>query len=410
MAKQPQLEKSFIDPRALAIVEALQAKDYTTYLVGGCVRDLLIGLQPKDFDIGTIARPQQIKKTVPNSYIIGKRFRLVLAKRSDDFFEIATFRQEVPPDEKNEEFPQEDNTFGTPEQDANRRDFTVNGLFYDPFKEELIDYCNGLQDIENRSIKMIGDPDTRLVEDSIRILRAIRLSHRTGFKITTKLRAAIERNAPCLYDSALPRRREELLKILKLEDPSKPILELFDLGVLKIIAPLLNEGFENPDSRREILKILSSMHEMDIDRENPVELFSALLYPYVRQFIWKDPLKPITNKIIESEQKLSQIMKHELGMYNLEQEALTKAFKLQQHFQASEEFRRKGTKRQLAVMRNSGFRLGLIFAKLDNVIHDSDWLFWCQRYDTSWPETIQTSTTKKRPRGRSKNRKQRKKR
>jgi poly(A) polymerase len=409
MTNKTHLEKSNIDPRALGIVEALQSKQYTTYLVGGCVRDLLIGLVPKDFDIGTIATPQQIKKSVPNSYIIGKRFRLVLAKRGDDLFEIATFRKQVPEAEKNEDFPKEDNSFGTPQQDALRRDFTVNGLFYDPFKEELIDYCDGIKDIESRTIRMIGDPDKRLVEDSIRILRAIRLSHRTGFSLDPNLRAAIQRNVDSLKDSALPRRREEFLKILKLFDPTPAFLELYDLGVLKVIAPLLNEAFEDSKVRPQILRQLRNFQEWYVDMENPVELFSGLLYPYVRRLIWTDPYEAVTNKKIEAQTELTKIMKFELGMFNQEQEDFTKAFKLQQQLQNTEEFRRKGLKRQMAILRNSGFRLALHFAKLDGVMHDADWFFWYQKYESNWAETIPETPKKGQRRRRKKSRPRKKK-
>lgn len=407
MPDKNRLEKIYIDNRALAIVEALQSKRYTTYLVGGCVRDLLIGLSPKDYDIGTIATPQQVKRSVPNSYIIGKRFRLVLAKRGDDLYEIATFRREVTAEEKNDEFPQEDNTFGTAKQDALRRDFTVNGLFYDPSKDELIDHCGGWDDLKRKVIRMIGDPDVRLIEDPVRILRAIRLAHKIQFTLEPQLRSSMQKNAESLADSSLPRRREELLKFLMLDDPSKPFLECYDLGVLKVIAPILNKAFEDPESRKAMIQHLRSMHDAGFDRSNPVELFAGLIYPYIRYHTWKDPEQVITNKMIESEEELTQMLKMELGLYNLELETITKAFKIQHHLHITDEYRRKGIKRQLAVLKNSGFRIGLHYAKLDGILHDADWFFWCQKYESNWTETVQPNDARKRTRNRNRKRKPR---
>src|SRR5262249_29235348 len=141
-------------------------RGFTTFLVGGCVRDLLLGKHPKDYDIATNARPQDVRRMIHNSFIIGKRFRLVLVKRGDVQYEVATFRRDLRPDENVEELPGgADNIFGTPEEDARRRDFTVNGLFYDPVQHKLFDYVEAAADLEHGVVRMIGDPDVRLAED-----------------------------------------------------------------------------------------------------------------------------------------------------------------------------------------------------------------------------------------------------
>ena len=393
MTTKPHLHKSYIDSRALAIIESLQAKDHITYLVGGCVRDLLIGIVPKDFDIGTFARPSQVKRCLPQAYIIGKRFRLVLAKRDDDFFEIATFRKEVPPSEKNEEYPNEDNTFGSPEQDALRRDFTINGLFYDPFKEELIDYCQGVKDLNKRMIRMIGDPTTRLQEDPIRILRAIRLAHKINFTLEPSLREAMEQTAESLYESALPRRREELLKFLRVKDPSLPFLESYDLGVLKVIAPTLHELFEDPETNKTFAACLRQLHEFDLNPSNPTELFAYVVHSYARIKIWPDPTKPLTNKQLEEHAKLKHLMRFELGMYNLEQEIALKSLKIQTHLQQAKEYKEQGKKRIFTVLKNSSFYCGLLFARIEGVVSDEDWAFWSDAYEKNLPELISQRST-----------------
>ena len=165
------LNQKWIDHRALGIVKKLKKEGFETYLVGGCVRDLLLGLEPKDYDIATTARPRQVKKLIRNTFIIGRRFRLVLAKEGEDQFEISTFRRNPTAEEQTDPDISDDNLFGTSFQDAHRRDFTINSLFYDPVADRVIDHTDtGVADLKNRIIRMIGDPNIRLPEDPIRNL------------------------------------------------------------------------------------------------------------------------------------------------------------------------------------------------------------------------------------------------
>ena len=183
-----------IDPDALKVLYRLQQSHFDAYLVGGGVRDLLLGRRPKDFDIATNAHPYQIKKLFRNCWIIGRRFRLAHVKFGQKTIEVATFRRNVPdplPDEADDahvvvasspEVPggddqdgiiRRDNTFGTPEEDAFRRDFTVNALVYDIATYSIIDYVGGLRDLEQRVIRSIGDPMVRFVEDPVRMLLSL---------------------------------------------------------------------------------------------------------------------------------------------------------------------------------------------------------------------------------------------
>lgn len=276
--QKPSLHTNWIDPEATFIVDRLQKAGFTTYLVGGCVRDLLAGLHPKDYDIATSASPEQVRKLIRGSYIIGKRFPLVLVKRGQRQFEVATFRRNALPEEiegSDQSFV--DNFYGTPQEDAHRRDFTVNGLFYDPIRDELIDYVEGIKDIESGFIRMIGDPDHRLKEDPIRILRAIRLSHKLRFSIEESLRVAIERNSQELTRSILPRKREEYFKLLRLDDPSLVFKELHDLNILTHILPSLAELWEQADNEAILTHYLSRTHELSIDKTNTTQLMLPLV-------------------------------------------------------------------------------------------------------------------------------------
>src|SRR5256712_1410577 len=195
-----------IDPDALRVLYRLRQYDYTAYLVGGSVRDLLLGRRPKDFDIGTSAHPYQVKKLFRNCWIIGRRFRLAHVKFGQKVIEVATFRRQVeageevvadgvpapdPTTPEGAHLIHHDNTFGTPEEDAFRRDFTINALFYDIGTFSVIDYVDGLADLRNGVVRSIGDPDVRLREDPVRMIRASALAARLDFTLEPMLLNAI---------------------------------------------------------------------------------------------------------------------------------------------------------------------------------------------------------------------------
>ncbi|MBX9767557.1 MAG: poly(A) polymerase, partial [Bdellovibrionales bacterium] len=275
---KPNLHKDWIHPHAMRIVELLQHRKFMTYLVGGCVRDLLAGFPPKDFDIATSARPQQVKRTVPSAYIIGRRFRLVLVKEDDEQFEVATFRRSPTPDEEADEDLEGDNLFGSPEEDAKRRDFTMNGLFYDPIGDRVIDYVSGIDDVQNRIIRMIGEPEKRLLEDPVRIFRALRLSHKLSFSIEPSLREAMTKHSDKMILSVLPRRREEILKILRLDDPMLCLTEGYDLGVLQACFPTLHRALGNAETADLFRTHLNRMKDLLGSPATPTEVFLILIY------------------------------------------------------------------------------------------------------------------------------------
>src|SRR5207245_2507474 len=164
-----------IDADALKVLYRLKNHGFKAYLVGGGVRDLLLGRKPKDFDIGTDAHPQQVKKLFRNCFVVGRRFRLCHVRFGRKVVEVSTFRRQAPPEE-GDTLIRRDNTFGSPEEDAFRRDFTVNALFYDIASFSIIDYVEGLQDLEQRMIRTIGDPAVRFREDPVRMLPAVALA------------------------------------------------------------------------------------------------------------------------------------------------------------------------------------------------------------------------------------------
>ncbi|MDO4436169.1 MAG: polynucleotide adenylyltransferase PcnB [Cardiobacteriaceae bacterium] len=190
------INESLIDPRALRIIETLQEAGHEAYLVGGCLRDLLLGQQPKDFDIATSARPQEVAALFRNSRLIGRRFVLVHIFFGREFMEIATFRASSEPHlYRQDNRVVEDNVYGTMQEDVERRDFTINALYYNPKTHELIDLLHAKHDIENRLIRIVGDAQTRYLEDPVRMIRAARFAAKLDMELEAETEAAI---LPCL--------------------------------------------------------------------------------------------------------------------------------------------------------------------------------------------------------------------
>jgi poly(A) polymerase len=250
-----------IDPDALKVLYRLRQFHHVAYLVGGSVRDLLLGRRPKDFDIGTSAHPYQVKKLFRNCWIIGRRFRLAHVKFGPKVIEVATFRRQVAPGEEvvqdgvpapdpttpeGEQLIHRDNTFGTPEEDAFRRDFTINALFYDIATFSIIDYVGGLGDLRAGIVRSIGDPDVRLREDPVRMLRAIALAARLDFTIEPSLVAAIRAHRREIAKSSPARLLEEYYKILRAGSSEKAFRGLADVGLLEPISSELHHGAADP--------------------------------------------------------------------------------------------------------------------------------------------------------------------
>ncbi len=240
------ISRDNIDPDALRVLYRLRKFNHTAYLVGGGVRDLLLGRRPKDFDIGTSAHPHEVKRIFPrHCWIIGRRFRLAHVKYGNKTIEVATFRREVPDkagagDRNNGETRRpirRDNTFGTPEEDAFRRDFTINALFYDIATFAVIDYVGGMKDLRRRLIRCIGVPDERFIEDPVRMIRAIAFSARLGFRLDPPVRAAISAHAAEIRNAAPARLMEEVYKLLRSGAATRTFRLLSRTGLLAHIAP-----------------------------------------------------------------------------------------------------------------------------------------------------------------------------
>lgn len=230
------ISRKNIDPEALKVLYRLKNHGFLAYLVGGGVRDLLLGRRPKDFDISTSAHPQQVRKLFRNSFIVGRRFRLVHVRFGRKVVEVATFRRASEP-EAGDTLIRRDNTFGTPEEDAFRRDFTVNALFYDIANFSVIDWVSGLGDVEARVIRTIGDPGVRFREDPVRMLRAVALAARLDFHVDPDTAEAIRFLRGEIVRSSFARILEEFYKILRQGQSRRTFEMLYEYGLLAYLLP-----------------------------------------------------------------------------------------------------------------------------------------------------------------------------
>lgn len=372
--QKPSLHNDWIDPEALFIVDRLQKAGFPTFLVGGCVRDLLAEIHPKDYDIATSASPEQVRKLIRGAYIIGRRFPLVLIKRGHRQFEVATFRRNASPEElESNENSFIDNYYGTPEEDACRRDFSINGLFYDPVQKELIDYVDGIKDIDHGLIRMIGEPNLRLKEDPIRILRAIRLSHKLKFSIEETLRLAIEKQNQELSHSILPRKREEYFKLMRLEDPSLAFRELHDLNILKFILPTLSTYWDKKENAEVFCHYLSQTHEYIPDPTNTTMLMVPLLLAFNEILDLK--ATPTNSEVIKANfDQLDIFLKAEWGLFKAEQQSLFEALDVLHQMNSIEQILKRGPRRLKNFFSRPSIQLSLLMAKVTNTLSGEHWL------------------------------------
>ncbi len=236
------LDEALIDPDVQKVLRRLVRHNHEAYLVGGCVRDLLLGRRPKDFDVATSARPEQVRELFRNSRIIGRRFRLVhVLFQGGKVIEVATFRKKPQDDDDSTELLiRSDNVFGVASEDALRRDFTINALFYDLEAKQILDWVGGMDDVRRRVVHTIGDPETRFREDPVRILRALKFAGRLDLGITPDVYDAIVFCREALALSARPRLSEEILRLLRGGQARRTIYLAWETGVLDVLLPELS--------------------------------------------------------------------------------------------------------------------------------------------------------------------------
>lgn len=291
-AHEHRLNPKKICRHACEIVRVLQKNNFEAYVVGGCVRDLLLDLNPKDFDIATNATPQQIKNLFRRSRIIGRRFQIVHVQFGREPIEVTTFRSNNT--NKNEKVQQSasglltrDNMFGSIHDDANRRDLTINALYYDTENNTLHDFCDGLEDLAKRKIRIIGNPSTRYSEDPVRLLRVARFAAKLGFKVEDKSLKPIEKMAQNLKHVSAPRMFDETLKLFMGGYGLAVFQLLFEYRLFAQLVPQLNRLIEqgHPTAKNMVEQALTNtdLRIRSKKRVTPAFIYAALLWPSVQK-------------------------------------------------------------------------------------------------------------------------------
>jgi len=260
-----------VDGEAISIIKRLRGAGFDSYIVGGAVRDLILGKKPKDFDIVSAASPGRIKKIFRNSRIIGRRFRLVHVYFGDRIFEVATFRSLKD--------GHTSNTFGTIDEDVLRRDFTMNALFYDPEQQIVVDYVNGMKDIKNKQVKNIINLSAIFTDDPVRMIRAVKYAAATGFSIPLKLKMKIVNQSNLLTSISPSRLTEEIFKIIN-SDKAGAIVDLLDkMGLYSYMQPQAAELMRrNANFRKSYLQTMTALKGVGNQRGQPL---SSLFYDYL---------------------------------------------------------------------------------------------------------------------------------
>ncbi len=283
------LTRERLTPSAAKVCTVLREAGFQSYVVGGAVRDLLLNIEPKDFDIATDARPEEVKPLFRRAIIIGRRFRLVHVMMGQDTVEVSTFRAATPDAtaEKDAGHQQDehgrvlrDNVFGTQAEDARRRDFTVNALYFDPATEEVVDFHGGLADLKKRVMRVIGDPEVRYREDPVRMLRAVRLAAKLGLTLDAETREPIREMAPLMERVPPARLFDEMLKLLLSGHASACLRQLREVGLHQGLLPLLDVILEQPLGERFVTLALAQTDERVLGGRpvSPAFLFAALLW------------------------------------------------------------------------------------------------------------------------------------
>jgi poly(A) polymerase len=276
------IERTAISAGSRRTCETLQQAGYRAYVVGGAVRDLIAGIRPKDFDVATNATPEQVRSLFRRSRIIGRRFQIVHVMQGAETLEVSTFRAAHDADTETDEHGRvlRDNVWGSEAEDAARRDFTINALYYDPSNETVLDYHHGVADLKQKTLRMIGDPRTRFREDPVRMLRAVRLSAKLGLNLDPAVRTPIREMAPLMENVPAARLFDEMLKLLSSGHAVDAVHRLRDEGLHHGLLPLLDVILDQPLGERFVMLALANTDQRVRDGKpvSPGFLFATLLW------------------------------------------------------------------------------------------------------------------------------------
>ena len=344
------------------VCEVLHSHSHEAYVVGGAVRDLLLGLRPKDFDVATDAYPEDVYKIFRRSRLIGRRFKLVHVMFGEETVEVSTFRSRTATETDEHGRVLRDNIYGTREDDAIRRDFTINALYYDPASETILDYHNGLRDLQRKSVRIVGDARARYREDPLRMLRAVRFAAKAGFSIDERTRKPIRELAHLLENVPPSRVYEEMQKLLLSGHAATGLRQLRSEGLHHGLLPLLDVIFEQPMGERFVRLALEQTDARVRSGKSvsPAFLFAALLWHEVLA-AWKKAeqrgLRPIP-ALFEAMDTVLEIQTEKLAIPRRFTAVMKEIWALQPRFE------QRSGRRPFALLAHERFRAGFDFLVL----------------------------------------------
>ena len=405
------VSRNDIDPDALKVLYRLSRHGHIAYLVGGGVRDLLLGRRPKDFDISTDAHPRAIKKLFRNCFLIGRRFRLAHIRFGQKVIETSTFRAEpVPMDPSEDLYEERNNTFGTPDQDAHRRDFTVNGLFYDIKTFHVIDFVGGLADLDARKIRSIGDPRIRFREDPVRMLRAVRFASRLNFTIEKGTFSAIRELHAEIKKAAPPRMLEDIGKLFGFGASEAAFRLLFKTGMFADMFPELAELMA--DKRNDVKEMWACLAALDkrlkkeVDGPLAIKLVMLLYAP----FQWEQAKRRAVGRPVDQAEIAEALIRPLAVRFSVPKRVVHDVVHMLMCQQRLDDPRRRFSKRRFVMQPTfAGAFLAYQMACECGVVKSPQTDFWlnqCQENEISPPKLLAglVPSATRAPRGRSKGR------
>ncbi|MDR9467400.1 polynucleotide adenylyltransferase PcnB [Marinospirillum sp.] len=410
------ISRSEIHEGALKVLYRLHKSGHQAYLVGGCIRDRLLGKNPKDFDVATDATPEEVNQLFRNSRIIGRRFRIVHVRFGRDIIEVTTFRGQAKTEntahhrQSDEGMLLRDNVWGSIEEDAARRDFTINALYYNIADFSVYDFTGGLEDIKNRRLRLIGDPETRYREDPVRMLRAIRFMAKLDFELEEQTAAPIREHAELLLQVAPARLFDEVLKLFLSGQALKTFHLLQEYHLFGMLFPASYEAFKvNPTSLRLVEQALANTDQR-IHEDRPVApafLYAALLWPGLLQ-INEDLLKRGTPPFPAMQQAGNRLLQRQNQHITIPKRF---AFPMREIWDLQLKLPKRQGKQAWRLLQEPRFRAAYDFLLLRETAGEATeglaaWWTEFQRSDQAGQQQLQSQLGRpKKPRGRRRSRK-----
>ena len=410
------IRRDAINACALRTTQTLQREGFAAFVVGGAVRDLILGRKPKDFDIATDATPEQVRGLFRRSRVIGRRFRLVHVLCGAEMVEVSTFRGvNAAEDEDGDARVSDehgrilrDNVFGNQEQDATRRDFTINALFYDPATQEVWDYHGGVADLKKRRLRLIGDPELRYREDPIRMLRAVRFAAGRGLEVDAPTRRPVRRLAGLLAHVPPSRLLDEMLKLLLCGHAAEAVAQLRREGLHHGVLPLLDAAMGRATGERFVIAALKATDERIRAGKtvSPGFLFAALLWPEV-EAEWKVQEEKGVPPVPALYQAMDHVMKAQAGKLAIPHRY---GADMREIWSLQPRFLQRAGKRPYRLLEHPRFRAGYDFLLLRGESGDADSALgeWWERFQRAGEnERAQMLVADAAPRGRGRRRRRR---